>query len=86
MDNVWSFLGHIYEYNYAIYGRLTKGGFEMKRNHIWLIEMFDKGKWWPTVGAYLTHADARRFKKEDWEFNSPYYEYRIRKYMVVLGN
>lgn len=51
------------------------------RNHIWVVEMLENEKWLPTVGAYLTRAEARRFKKEDWEFNMPYYTYRIRKYV-----
>lgn len=55
----------------------------MKKNHIWLIEMFNKGKWLPTVGAYLTRADARRFKREDWEYDMPDTLFRIRKYEVV---
>lgn len=59
----------------------------MKKNHVWIVEVLIpiavnpfEGRWAPTVGVYMTRAEARRWKKEDWEYNEPYNTFRIRKY------
>ena len=50
---------------------------------IWLIEMYENGKWMPTVGAYLTRAAAREGLVE-WKENNPTDFFRIRRYMEYI--
>ena len=49
-------------------------------SYLWVIEIFENGRWQATVGAGLTREDARREKKTYWEFNMPDDKFRIRKY------
>jgi len=51
------------------------------KQHIWVIEMYDKGKWLPTTGVDLTRANAREQKRVPWERRCPDYKFRIRKYV-----
>ena len=49
--------------------------------HIWIVEMFENGKWHTTVGAGLTYADAVREKRDAWEWHNAEYKFRICKYV-----
>ena len=49
--------------------------------YLWVVEMCDKEKWLPTIGACLTRADARAEKRLRWERKCPDYKFRIRKYV-----
>ena len=51
------------------------------KQHIWVIEMYDKGKWLPTTGVDLTRANAREQKRVPWERRCPIWKFRIRKYV-----
>lgn len=52
--------------------------------HIWIIEMQNnRGRWEPTVGAYLTRKDAKREMEYDWQFNNPTDSFRIKKYIAA---
>ena len=49
--------------------------------HLWVIEVYDKGIWMSTIGAYLTREDARDQKRRRWERQCPNDKFRIRKYI-----
>lgn len=49
--------------------------------HIWVIEIFEKGKWYPTAGAHPFRKDARSDIKYYWRFTYPTTKFRIRKYV-----
>lgn len=51
----------------------------MKR-YLWIIEIYENGKWMTTVGGGLSRQDARR-DLVDWKHNNPCDEFRIRKYV-----
>ena len=62
----------------------SPGGREgMKTPHIWVVEMFDNGKWWPTVGGGLTREDAKA-SKWWWLETGPDDKYRITKYISTV--
>ena len=52
----------------------------MKTPHIWVVEMFDDGKWWPTVGVGLNREDARGHK-QSWAESMPDDKFRVTKYI-----
>jgi hypothetical protein len=49
-------------------------------NYLWVVEMLENEWWRPTVGAYLTREDARREKRDYWEYCEPDDKFRIKKY------
>jgi hypothetical protein len=48
--------------------------------HLWVVEMWEKGQWRPTVGASLTRLEAHD-DLADWRDQNPNDQFRIRKYV-----
>jgi hypothetical protein len=48
--------------------------------YVWIIEMFDNGQWYPTIGCGLTKADAQMFIRADWKVNNPNDKFRVKRY------
>ena len=53
------------------------------KNYIWVVEVFDDGKWEPSVNVGLTRAQARMEKRVWFEESRNYakLKLRIRKYV-----
>jgi hypothetical protein len=50
------------------------------KKYLWIVEMREDGKWFPTVGVGLTRADAMREMKDYWRENNRHDSFRVRKY------
>ena len=48
---------------------------------IWIIEIFDNGKWEPTIGAGLTKKDATMFMRAEWKRTCLDDKFRVKKYL-----
>lgn len=48
---------------------------------LWVVEILISGNWEPTVGAYLSRADARAAKHFEWEVHNRGDKFRIKKYV-----
>lgn len=49
---------------------------------VWMVEILERGRWWPTVGASLTRADGRQDLRE-WRQNNRSDTFRLVKYARV---
>lgn len=50
--------------------------------HIWVVEMLDDGRWFPTVGSGITREEAR-WEMAQWRERNPSDRFRVRKYVLV---
>ena len=48
--------------------------------YVWIIEILDKGKWYPTIGCGLTKKTADMFKRAEWEAGCSKTKFRVVKY------
>lgn len=46
---------------------------------LWVIEILERGKWMPTVGAHLTR-DSARSDLWEWRVGNPHDKFRIARY------
>ena len=53
----------------------------MKKEHVWIVEMVDNGRWMPTVGCSLNRISGRKELKRWREMNPPD-TFRLRKYFA----
>jgi hypothetical protein len=50
--------------------------------NIWLVEHWDAGRWWPTVGIALDHP-AGRAELADWKAKNPDDRFRLVRYRRI---
>ena len=49
---------------------------------VWIVEIWERGRWAPTTGCHLDRADARLGCKY-WHEDNPADRFRVREYVAV---
>lgn len=55
----------------------------MKTNHVWVVEIFNRGRFEPCTEAKLTKEAAECAMREWWKTNCPDDRFRVTKYTAA---
>lgn len=54
-----------------------------KSNHVWVVEMLERGRWVATAGMARTRSHGRRHLDFAHDFNLKGHRFRLRKYVAA---